>query len=204
METSIYALVDIVAASVAALSGALAAQQRKLDLFGVFTIAYVTACAGGIFRDLCLGSVPPVGLSDWRYIACALAASATAVAFSRVMERMRNPVLFFDAVGLGFYAVVGAQKALLLGHNASAAIILGTATAVGGGVMRDVLLNRVPAILQKEIYALPAMAAAGTQVLGRALGWPILVAPWFGASICIAIRLASLRYGWQLRLRSRG
>jgi uncharacterized membrane protein YeiH len=97
---------------------------------------------------------------------------------SRWVERLKNPVAIFDSVGLGFFAVAGAHKALLHGGNVVTAIVLGTVTAVGGGVMRDVLLNRVPVILAKEIYALAALAAAAIQVAAQVNGWFVGAAPW--------------------------
>jgi uncharacterized membrane protein YeiH len=115
-----------------------------------------------------------------------------------LIDRLRNSVLIFDAIGLGFYSIIGAQKALVYQANAGMAVLLGVATAVGGGVARDVLLNRVPAIMQTEIYALAALVGASIQVFGQFMGWPLFVTPWFAASIAIAIRLLSLRYGWHL------
>ena len=115
-----------------------------------------------------------------------------------VIENLKHPIVFFDALGLGFFAVIGAHKALLFGHNVEVAIILGMVTAVGGGVARDVLLNRVPIILEKEIYAVAALIGAAIQVLGQLMGWRLAVTPWFGALICVAIRLLALRYSWRL------
>ena len=198
MEQTFYALADLLAASVAAISGAQAARQQGLDLFGVYTVAYVTACTGGIFRDLAIGAMPPVGLADWRYLACAIVAGSIVIWGGALLDRLRNSVLVFDAIGLGFYSVIGAQKALVYQANAGMAVLLGVATAVGGGVARDVLLNRVPAIMQTEIYALAALVGASIQVLGEFMGWSLFVTPWSAASIAIAIRLLSLRYGWHL------
>jgi uncharacterized membrane protein YeiH len=198
VEQAFYALADLSAASVAAVSGAQAARQQRLDLFGIYTVAYVTACTGGIFRDLAIGALPPVGLSDWRYLACAIAAASIVVRWGPRLDRLRNSVLVFDALGLGFYSVIGAQKALVHGANAVMAVLLGVATAVGGGVARDVLLARVPAILRTEVYALAALAGAAIQVLGGLMGWSLFVTPWFAASIAVGIRLLALRYGWQL------
>ncbi len=198
MELTFYALADLTAASVAGVSGAQAARQQGLDLFGVFTSAYLTACSGGIFRDLSIGAVPPVGIADWRYLACALLACALAVWGGPLLDRRRNSVLFFDALGLGFYSVIGAQKALYYDTNLATAVLLGVATAVGGGIARDVLLNRVPVILQTEIYAMAALVGASIQVLGEVRGWSLFVTPWFAASIAIALRLLAMRYHWHL------
>lgn len=203
MEHRIFVLVDLLGTFAFAVSGALAAGQRRLDLFGALAVAYITACGGGIVRDLCIGAIPPAGLSDWRYLAVALLAALLTVGARKVIDRLKHPVVLFDSIGLGFFAVVGADKALLLGHNVEVAVLAGTVTAVGGGVARDVLLNRVPVILQKEIYAVAALVGAAIQVLGVHLGWEVTVTPWFAALTCFAIRLLALRYAWSLPIVGR-
>src|SRR5690349_17903691 len=165
MEHEIFVLVDLLGTFAFAISGAIAAEKRGLDLFGVLVITHITATGGGIFRDLCLGSLPPVGVSDWRYLACSLIATAAIVLTRRLVDRLQHPVQFFGSFGLGFFAVVGAQKALVHGGDAEVGVLLGTATAVGGGAIRDVVLNRVPIILEKEIYAVAALVGASVQVL---------------------------------------
>nr|WP_217910497.1 trimeric intracellular cation channel family protein [Paraburkholderia youngii] len=181
-----------------AISGAVAARQRRLDLFGIVVIAFMVACGGGIVRDVCIGAIPPAGLSNWRYLATALAASAVTILAYPQVRRLRQPVLFFDAIGLGLFAVSGAQKALTYGHNAELAILLGVVSAVGGGVMRDVVLSRVPAILEREIYASAALFGAAVQVGFSYAGWTDWWTPWFATLACMLVRLASLRYGWRL------
>ncbi|WP_423748778.1 trimeric intracellular cation channel family protein [Cupriavidus necator] len=121
-----------------------------------------------------------------------------------LIDHLKHPIVFFDSLGLGFFAVVGAHKALLFGHNVEVAIILGMVTAVGGGLARDVVLNRVPIVLHKEIYALAALIGAAIQVLGQLMEWRVAVTPWFAASICFAIRLLALRYAWSLPIVRRG
>ncbi|HET8746971.1 MAG TPA: trimeric intracellular cation channel family protein [Ramlibacter sp.] len=198
MEQHLFVLVDLLGTFAFAVSGALAAEQKRLDLFGVAAISLLTACGGGVIRDLCLGALPPVGISDWRYLATSMAAAACAIWARRLIAHLEQPILFFDALGLGFFAVTGALKALLLQQNVEVAILLGLVTAVGGGVMRDVMLTRVPVILQKEIYALAALLGAAIQVLGHYLEWRVALTPWFAASVCVALRLLALRYSWSL------
>lgn len=198
MEHSLFVLVDMLGTFAFAVSGAVAAEQRRLDLFGTLAIAYVTACGGGIIRDVCLGALPPAGMADWRYLACAALAAAVAIWARAAIDHLRHPVVFFDSLGLGFFAVVGAHKALLLYQNIEVAIVLGAVTAVGGGTLRDVLVNRIPVILQKEIYAVAALAGASTQVIGQRMGWSLAVTPWFAASVCFVIRFLALRYAWSL------
>lgn len=203
MEQRIFVLVDLLGTFAFAVSGARAAEQRRLDLFGVLAVAYLTACGGGIVRDLCIGALPPAGLSDWRYLAVAVLAALLTIGARKVIDRLKHPVVLFDSLGLGFFAVVGADKTLLFGHNVEAAVLAGTMTAVGGGVARDVLLNRVPIILQKEIYAVAALVGASIQVLGSRLAWHVAVTPWFAALVCFAIRVLALRYAWSLPIVGR-
>lgn len=198
MEHGIFNVVDLLGTFAFAVSGAAAAQQRRLDLFGVLAIAYVTACGGGIVRDLCIGSLPPTGLSDWRYVAVSALAGAMTLWGRPWIARLEHPVVFFDSLGLGFFAVVGAHKALLLSHDVETAIVLGMVTGVGGGLARDVILNRVPVVLQKEIYAVAALVAAALQVAGQELDWQLAATPWFAAGICFVIRMLALRYSWSL------
>lgn len=201
----LFVALDLAGTYAFASSGALAAQERRLDLYGVAAAAYVVACGGGIVRDLCLGGIPPVGLSDWRYLTAAMIAAAVTVVSAPLVKRLAHPVLLFDALGLGFFAVSGAQKALAVSHNAELAVLVGMATAVGGGVIRDVLLNRVPVILKREIYASAALVAAVIVVIGdRLFGWTAWV-PWVAIVACSALRLLSLYYHWHLpRIRKPG
>ncbi|HET7867629.1 MAG TPA: trimeric intracellular cation channel family protein [Burkholderiaceae bacterium] len=186
-----------------ALSGAVAARDRGLDWFGIMAIAFTVACGGGVVRDLCLGAVPPAGLTDWRYLAVALLAALMTMGVRALVARLAHPVLLFDALGLGLFAVAGAQKTLALGHGSELALLLGMVTAVGGGVARDVLLNRVPVILQREIYASAALVGAGIEVAGNRLGWTSDARTWLALATCFALRYLSLRYRWNLPSSSR-
>jgi uncharacterized membrane protein YeiH len=194
----LFTILDLAGTFAFALSGAVAARDRNLDWFGVITIAFAVACGGGVLRDLCIGAVPPAGLTDWRYFAVAMAAAILTVAASALVARLAHPVTLFDSLGLGLFAVTGAQKAMIFGHNAEVAVLLGVVTAVGGGVMRDVLLNRVPVILQREIYASAALLGASIEVAGERLGWLSSARTWVALAACFALRYLSLRYRWNL------
>lgn len=193
-----FVLVDLLGTFAFALSGASASVEARLDAFGVVVVAYVTACGGGILRDLCLGAVPPAAISLWRYAAVALIAATLAAWPHSLVRRLKQPVLVFDAVGLGFFAVTGAQKALLMSANVEVAILLGVATAVGGGLLRDVLLNRVPVVLQREIYASAALLGAAVEVFGQLHGWEPALALWLGAASCALLRFLALWRHWRL------
>ena len=195
---TLFDILDLAGSFVFAISGATAARQRNLDLFGIVAVAYIAACGGGIVRDLCIGAVPPVALSHWRYLAAATTAALITIAGYPSVKRLHHPVLLFDALGLGLFAVTGAHKALLFGSNIEVAILLGMITGVGGGMMRDVLLNRVSIVLQKEIYASAALVGATIEVAGERFGWSFEWSSWCGILTCFGLRYLSLRYHWNL------
>ncbi|HXD36580.1 MAG TPA: trimeric intracellular cation channel family protein [Rhodanobacter sp.] len=197
-EHLLFNLVDLAGTFAFAISGATAARRNDLDLFGILAIAYITACGGGIARDLCIGAIPPAGLSDWRYLFTAVVAALLTIVAYPWVERLTYPVRLFDAMGLGLFAVYGAHKALVFGHNAEVAILLGIVTAVGGGMARDVLLARVSIVLQREIYASAALIGAALAVLGERLGWSLVWATWLPILVCFVLRFLSLRLHWNL------
>jgi uncharacterized membrane protein YeiH len=194
----IYTVLDLLGTFAFGVSGAVAARQQRLDLFGIATITFIVACGGGILRDLCLGTLPPAGLSSWRYLAVSLVAAAWVVCAYPMVCRMKSPVQLFDSIGLGLFAVAGAKKALAAHAGAEVAILLGMVSAVGGGVLRDILLSRVPSILQREIYASAALAGAGVEVLLNYTGATSAWTPWLTAAACTVLRLVSLHFGWRL------
>lgn len=196
---TLYYFLDLAGTFAFAISGATAARQRGLDLFGICAIAFTVACGGGIIRDLCIGAIPPAGLTTWYYLAAAMAAAGMTIGFYPIVKRLNRPVLLFDAVGLSMFAVTGAQKALSYNHNGEMAVLAGIITAVGGGVLRDIVLNRVPVILEKEIYASAALTGALIVVSGDYLQW--LSSDWtaiIALIICFTLRILALRYHWNL------
>jgi len=194
----LFTFLDLAGTFAFAISGAVAARDRGLDWFGIVFIAFAVACGGGVVRDLCIGAVPPAGLSDWRYLTVALVAALLTMVARTLVVRLEHPVILFDSLGLTMFAVSGAQKAMIFGHNAEVAVLLGVFTAVGGGLTRDVLLNRVPVILQREIYASAALVGAAIEVAGERLGWDSSWRTWVALSACFLLRSLSLRYGWNL------
>jgi uncharacterized membrane protein YeiH len=175
------------------LSGGLAAVRAKLDLFGVLVLSAVVALAGGITRDLLIGT-PPATFRDWRYLAAAGAAGLVCFFARPALERVRRGVLVFDAFGLGLFCVTGATKALDFGLGPVQAILLGAITGIGGGMLRDILLREVPTVLQHELYAIPALLGAGVLVLAQKAGSSSPVFPVLGVAVCVGVRLAALRY----------
>lgn len=189
---------DLGATFVFAISGATRGVRRQLDLFGVLVVAWVAAVAGGIARDLLIGAVPPAAIADWRYLAVAVAAGLLGFFASDSIARLRTPVLLFDAAGLCLFAVTGTQKALAYGLTPVMAAMMGMITCIGGGVARDLLTLQVPTVLRSELYAVAALAGAGSVSLGFWFDLPVLPTAILGASACLFLRLMSIYRGWRL------
>jgi uncharacterized membrane protein YeiH len=191
-------VLDLCGTFVFALSGAMAGVKQRLDIFGVLTVSFAAATAGGIARDLLIGSVPPPGISDWRYLLVSLLAGVITFYWAPVIDHVRNSVQLFDAAGLGLFAVAGTSKALAYHLDPVSAILLGMLTGIGGGVARDILLAAVPTVLRAELYAVAALAGAVVVVTGRALGFPSGPVSLAGAVACFGIRFMAMRRGWHL------
>lgn len=191
-------VLDLVGTFVFALSGATAGVKHRLDVFGVLVLSYAAGNAGGVTRDLLIGAVPPSAISDWRYLAVSLLAGIITFWRPSVIDRLRSPVLLFDAVGLGVFAVAGAQKALAFGLNPVMAAILGMLTGIGGGMARDVLLAEIPTVLRADLYAVAALAGAAVVVIGTALRLPSIAVTIAGALLCFGLRFIAIRRGWHL------
>ncbi len=199
-------VIDLAGTFVFGLSGALAAVERRLDAFGVLVLAFATGTFGGVVRDVLIGAIPPGSLRDWRYLAAAVAAGLATFRWHAVVRRWHSPVLVFDGVGLAFFAVSGAQKAMAYGLGPAMAALLGMLTGIGGGITRDVLLVEVPTVLRADLYAVAALAGAAVVVVGNLLRIPSAVPIVAGFGVCFGLRLMALRRGWHLprALPSRG
>jgi uncharacterized membrane protein YeiH len=185
---------NLVGTFVFGLSGGLAAVRARLDAFGVVTLAAVVGLAGGITRDLLIGT-PPETFRDWRYLAAAGAAGLVCFFAGSALDRIWRGVLVFDAVGLAVFCVGGASKALDFGLGPAQAVILGAITGIGGGMLRDVLLGGTPTVLRRELYAVPALLGAAVVVAAHAAGSLGPAFPILGACLCLVTRMIGLRYG---------
>lgn len=189
---------DLVGTFVFALSGASAAADRRLDLFGVLVLSFAAGNSGGIFRDLLIGAVPPGAISDWRYLAASLLAGLITFFWYPTICRLRSHVLIFDGAGLALFCVSGAQKALAFGIDPIMASLLGMLTGIGGGMVRDVILTDVPIVLRSDIYAVAALAGAAIVVVGDALRLPSTAVAVAGGALCFGLRVMAIRHGWRL------
>ncbi len=198
MTTTFVSLLDFAGTFAFAISGALVAVRHRLDLFGVLVLSFAAATAGGIARDILLGATPPVSLVDWRYFGTSLLAGLLTFFRHADVEKLRNPVQWFDAVGLGLFAVLGTNKALAAGLGPVGAIMIGVLTGIGGGIARDILVAQVPHVLRRELYAVAALAGSAVVVIGDALELPASPVAVTGAAVCFALRWIAIRRGWRL------
>jgi uncharacterized membrane protein YeiH len=198
-DPSVLLVLDLLGTFAFALNGALTAVRAvHLDIVGVLTLGLLTAVGGGIVRDILLGALPPATFSDWRYLVVAASGGLMAFWFGPWLARFASPIDVLDAAGLSLFAVTGAAKALALGAGPLQAVILGVVTGVGGGTVRDLLIQRIPSVLTSGLYAIPALAGAALVVaaegggVDRLLGVPAALG---GAAVCFLIRLLGLHFG---------
>jgi uncharacterized membrane protein YeiH len=188
---------NLVGTFVFGLSGAIAAVRARFDLFGVVTLSAVVALAGGVTRDVLIG-VPPATFRDWRYLVAVGAAGLIGFVARPALDRVQRTILVFDAIGLSVFCVTGASKAIDYGLGPLQATILGAITGIGGGLLRDVLLQEAPVVFTHELYAIPALVGAAIVAIAHEAG---STSGWFtilGAATCLGVRLIGLRLGLNL------
>ncbi|QYJ79811.1 trimeric intracellular cation channel family protein [Shewanella acanthi] len=188
-------LVGIVAE---AMTGALAAGRKQMDLFGVVIIGCATAIGGGTLRDMLLGNYPLIWVENVHYLMAIAFASLLTVAIAPVMRYLSKLFLAIDALGLAVFSIVGAQKTLMLGFSPTIAVVMGLVTGVFGGVIRDILCNQVPLIFKKELYAVISLFTAGLYVTLELFQ----VAEWINLVVCLtlgfSLRMLALKYHWSI------
>ncbi|MCW2793956.1 MAG: trimeric intracellular cation channel family protein [Nocardioides sp.] len=187
---------DLVGIFVFAISGALVAVRKDLDVFGVLVLAGTTGLGGGFLRDVLIGATPPAALADWRYLLVPVGAGLLTFWFHPTLGRRERTINVFDAFGLGLFCVAGALKALEYGLGPVPAALMGMVTGIGGGMARDLLTSRVPTIFRDELYATPALSGATIAVVGSRLDLPVLVCASVGATVCTLWRLLAMWRQW--------
>jgi len=196
-------VLDFGATFIWSVSGALVAARQRFDLVGLSAIALVSSTGGGLMRDgLFLQSGPPALVQTPWYIAIALVAALLIHFLGRKVQHSRNFTLIvglFDALGLGAYAVIGMQKSLLLGLSVPGVVLVGLVNAVGGGVLRDVLVGREPLVFKPgTLNAIAALAGCACYLgLTDSLGFSAMVGAWSTIALTFAIRAASVRFNIQ-------
>ncbi|MEV3870617.1 trimeric intracellular cation channel family protein [Streptomyces sp. NPDC049906] len=196
---SVQHALDLAGIFVFAISGALLAVRKNFDVFGIVVLAEVTALGGGLFRDLVIGAVPPAAFTDLGYFLTPLVAAALVFFLHPEVERIQTGVNVFDAAGLGLFCVTGTTKAYEYGLGLTASAVLGLATAVGGGVLRDVVANEVPSLVRwdRDLYAVPAIV--GAAIVAFCLKYEALTGLTSALAVvtAFALRLLAMRYHWR-------
>jgi uncharacterized membrane protein YeiH len=190
-------ILDLVGVAVFAISGFLAARENDMDLFGGIVIAFITCLGGGTLRDMLLGVKVSWMVNDV-YIYVAISSAILAYFFAKYLHHLRKTLKFYDAIGLGLFSIMGLEKAIDNGEYYSVAIIFGVVSAAFGGVIRDVLCNKIPFLFQREIYGTAAVVGCSFYVLMHYLGiqndWIFILA----TLIVTSIRLLAVRFNYKL------
>ncbi|GAB3132464.1 TRIC cation channel family protein [Tsukamurella serpentis] len=193
------AVLNYAGIAVFAASGALIGVRKRIDLFGIWTLAALTGVGGGVARDVLLGIGPPASFQGWENLTVATGAAAFVFVFHPQFSRLKASVVVLDAVGMGVFSATGALIALQ--HDASpfAAVLIGITTALGGGVLRDILVNEVPLLIQeRDLYAVPALTGAVATVVTASQGGTETTALAVGAVTATGLRLVALWQGWRV------
>jgi uncharacterized membrane protein YeiH len=189
-------VLDLIGVAVFAVSGALAAVYARLDVFGVLVLACVTALGGGVVRDLLLGIDPPTTLRYWQYLVTPVVVALVVFRFHPAVARLRRGTQLADALGLALFVTTATSTGLATGAPGITSAIVGVITGVGGGVLRDVLLNEIPQVLRREIYAIAALVGATLVVIGTRLGITPVAVTLVAAAVVAGLRVVALWRGW--------
>ncbi|HEY2648215.1 MAG TPA: trimeric intracellular cation channel family protein [Puia sp.] len=190
--------IDILGTFSFAVSGSFAAMEKKLDPFGVLILAFITAIGGGTIRDLLIGNTPVEWLQNPKTAWVILAGAAGTLFFGRRFKKFQFLLTSFDALGLGLFTIIGIQKGLLYHLSPGICIALGTMTGCFGGVIRDIVLNKVPLIFQKDIYASASILGGIAYFLLSDLPIPGEVAAAISVILIFTTRMLGIRYRWHL------
>lgn len=201
-------IIELVGIAAFAVSGAMAGIKKKLDLFGIIVLGLTTAMGGGVVRDLLLGKVPPMMFKKPVYAVvatlCAVLAFIAARMIGEVKESQRELyetiINLFDAIGLGVFAATSVNMVLTSYENAGIflSVFMGTVTAVGGGIIRDMMSNEIPLILKKRIYAIAAIIGSVVYYILWNMHLPFGITMFTSISFTVVIRILAKHYRWNL------
>ena len=198
MYSNVLNIIDILGTFAFAVSGAFSAMERKLDPFGTLIIAFTTAIGGGTLRDVLVGNVPVNWLNNEVAIIVILSGAVLTMLFGSFLKQFTTSLFLFDALGLGLFTIVGIEIGFKYHLGPGVCIALGTITACFGGVIRDVLLNKVPLIFQKEIYALACVIGGSSYYLLLQLGLQADISKIICILFIFFIRAVAVRYKLEL------
>lgn len=194
MEISLFEILDILGTIAFAISGALAAMKRRLDLFGIFIIAFVTAVGGGTLRDILIGSTPVTWMENTIYIYLIGIVTILAIIFRNKINYLKKSLFLFDTIGLGIFTITGVEIGIQNNLSPIITVALGTITGTFGGVIRDILCNEIPVIFRKEIYATACIFGAVIFVILHEINMDKDLTYLITTMIVISIRLIVVKY----------
>jgi len=186
--------IDILGTIAFAISGVLVAMNKKMDLFGILIIAFVTAVGGGTLRDILIGQAPVGWMKDMTFTYVILGSAVFAVIARNKINYLRTSLFLFDTIGIGLYTVIGIEKGLSAGLHPIICIALGTMSACFGGVIRDILCNEIPVIFRKEIYATACILGGLSYFLIRKLPLESDFVFMIAGAIVILVRLLAVKF----------
>lgn len=191
-------LLDIIGTMAFAMSGALTAMSKKLDPFGVFIIAFVTAVGGGTLRDVMIGRTPVGWMQDLAYVYAIILGFILTIVFRKRLDKLRTSLALFDTIGLGVFTLIGLQKGLEYELHPVICIALGTMTACFGGVLRDILCTEIPVVFREEVYA--TICILGGIVFFILKRWNVEEHTLYLITclLIIVVRILAKRYNWHL------
>ena len=191
-------VIDILGTISFAISGALTAMKKKLDVFGILIIALVTSVGGGTLRDILIGKTPVGWMLNMTFVYVIFTATVAAILFRSQLKYVRRSLFLFDTIGIGLYTIAGVQLSLAAGLHPVICVVLGTISACFGGVIRDILCNEIPVIFQKEVYATVCILGGASYLLLITLGLQQTWAMISAGILIIAVRTLAVVYEWQL------
>lgn len=198
MPTQFLLIIDILGTFAFAVSGAFLAMEKKLDPFGVLVLSFVTAIGGGTLRDILIGNLPVSWLQNETASIVIFSSAIATMLFGRYLKKLAITLFLFDALGLGLFTIIGIELGVEKGFSTGICIALGTITACFGGVVRDVLLNNIPLLFRKEIYALACIAGGLFYFLLREMRFDAALSKILCILIIFTVRVLAVRYKWSL------
>lgn len=192
--------IDLLGTFVFAISGVLAGVDKKFDLVGASVLGLVTAVGGGTLRDVLIGETPVGWMKDLNYIYVIFAALPLTYLFKNVILKFRRSMFLFDTIGIGLFTILGLQKTLNVGLSPVVALLMGSVSAVFGGVIRDVLSNEIPLIFRKEIYATACLVGGIVFLVLESFVKGSMYNMLIAMLVVIIIRYMAVRYQWSLKI----
>lgn len=189
-----FQIIEILGTFAFSISGVLVALEKRMDVFGVFIIAFATSVGGGTLRDVLIGQTPVTWMENMIYVYVIIAATIFSIIFRKRLDYLKGSLFLFDTIGIGLYTVVGIEKGLAIGLHPIICIALGTITACFGGVIRDILCNEIPIIFRKEVYATACILGGLIYFLLRELPIDNNIVFVISGLVVIVVRLIAVKF----------